>query len=216
MSDLAFSLSHYLQSAGAAGVVLYFVIFVAVTLIFFPASLLTALSGWLFGAAGGTALALLAGTTSALIAFCISKSQLFPAASRAASRHRYLNSLLSLSQNNALLLILLLRLSSILPFAPLNYALGISGVSSRKYATATVAGLIPGTYVYAAAGSVISDLQVLLHGGFSVRDVLQRADVLTGMAAVAAGLMLLFVINKMFKRITGIPADTRHNKTGDR
>lgn len=212
MSDLAFSLSHYLQSAGAAGVVLYFVIFVAVTLIFFPASLLTALSGWLFGAAGGTALALLAGTTSALIAFCISKSQLFPAASRAASRHRYLNSLLSLSQNNALLL----RLSSILPFAPLNYALGISGVSFRKYATATVAGLIPGTYVYAAAGSVISDLQVLLHGGFSVRDVLQRADVLTGMAAVAAGLMLLFVINKMFKRITGIPADTRHNKTGDR
>ncbi|MDJ0042921.1 TVP38/TMEM64 family protein [Pantoea allii] len=216
MSDFAFSVSHYLQSSGGAGAVLYFVIFVAATLMFFPASLLTAMAGWLFGAAGGTVLALLAGTTSALLAFCISKKQLLPAASRAAGRNRYLNNLLSLSQNNALPVILLLRLSSVLPFAPLNYVLGISGISFRKYATATVAGLIPGTYVYAAAGSVISDVQVLLDGDFSVRDVLQHAEVLTGLAAVTAGLMLLLVTKTIFKRLTGIPADVRHNKTGDR
>lgn len=216
MSELAFSFSHYLQSSGEAGVVLYFVIFVTATLMFFPASLLTALSGWLFGAMGGTVLALLAGTTSALVAFCLSKSQLFPVASRAAGRNRYLKTLLSLSHNNALLLILLLRLSSVLPFTPLNYVLGISGVSLRKYTAATVFGLIPGTYVYAAAGSVISDVQVLLRGGVSAGDVLQRADVLTGMAVAMAGLMLLFVIKKIFNRIAGIHADTRNNTIGDR
>lgn len=35
-------------------------------------------------------------------------------------------------------------------------------------------------------------------------------------SAVAAGLMLLFVLKMIFNRITGIPADTHHKKTGDR
>lgn len=42
-------------------------------------------------------------------------------------------------------MVMLLRLSPILPFTPLNYALSVTPISSWAYTWASALGIIPGT-----------------------------------------------------------------------
>ena len=53
--------------------------------------------------------------------------------------------------------ILLARLVPIFPFNLLNYASGVTGIRTREYVVATVVGIIPGTYAYAALGGSLGD-----------------------------------------------------------
>lgn len=204
MANLISSLSLYLQAAGGVGAVLFFAVFVAATLLFFPASLLTALSGWLFGATGGTLIALLGGITSSLLAFGLARSRLFPHVAKVAVRSTNLSRVLSLAQHNGIVLVLLLRLSSVVPFAPLNYGLGASGMHFKKYLAATMPGLIPGTFIYASAGATVSDVGVLARGDFSPLEMMQDTGVLTGAAVAALGLVLLYLLQRCIRRKMGI------------
>ncbi|MGC0903085.1 TVP38/TMEM64 family protein [Pantoea sp. paga] len=204
MADFISTLSLYLQNTGGIGIGFFYAVFVAGSLLFFPASLLTALSGWLFGVTGGTLIALLAGLTSSLIAFGLARSRLFPLASRAAARSHYLNRALTLSQHNGIVLVLLLRLSSVVPFAPLNYGLGASGMSFKKYLAATVPGLIPGTFIYAGAGASVSDVRTLTRGNFSPMEFMQDTMMLPGLAAAAVGLVLLYLLQRSIRKKMGI------------
>ncbi len=51
------------------------------------------------------------------------------------------------------LALLYARLVPIVPFNLLNYAAGVSGMSTRSYVITTAVGIIPGTIAYAALGS---------------------------------------------------------------
>lgn len=204
MADLISSLSHYLQNAGGTGMAIFSGVFVAGSLIFFPASLLTALSGWLFGVTGGTLIALLSGITSSLIAFGLARSRLFPRAARLAARSPYLNRALSLTQHHGIVLVLLLRLSSVVPFAPLNYGLGASGMSFRKYLAATVTGLIPGTFIYAGAGAAVPDVRALIRGDFTPMEFMQQTPSLPGLAIAALGLVFLYLLQRSIRKKMGI------------
>ena len=53
--------------------------------------------------------------------------------------------------------VLTLRFIPVVPFNVLNYAAGLSGVSTRAYVPATVFGIAPGTFAYAAVGGTASD-----------------------------------------------------------
>ncbi|EDV0263678.1 TVP38/TMEM64 family protein [Salmonella enterica subsp. salamae] len=203
MAELLSTLSLYVHSAGWAGAGVFVVIFVTATMLFFPASLLTALAGWLFGMTGGTLIALLGGVASSLLAFALGKSSLFPLATRMATRSRYLKSGLSLTRQNSIVLVLLLRLSSVVPFAPLNYGLGASGMSFRKYLAATVPGLIPGTFIYAGAGAAVSDVNTLIQGGFSPMEFMHNTSVLTGGAGAITGLLLLYLLQRSIRKKRG-------------
>ncbi|HVB38853.1 MAG TPA: VTT domain-containing protein, partial [Vicinamibacterales bacterium] len=51
-------------------------------------------------------------------------------------------------------LVLLLRLSPIVPFNLLNYALSLSGISPGRYVVASFLGMLPGTLLYVYLGSL--------------------------------------------------------------
>jgi len=197
------TLSHYLHSAGEVGIGLFFLVFVAGTMLFFPAALLTALSGWLFGVTGGTLMALTGGMTSSLLAFGLARSRLFPLADRAAEKSRYLKRVISLTQHNGTRVVFLLRLSSVVPFAPLNYGLGASGMSFKKYLFATLPGLIPGTFVYAGAGAAVSDVNALFRGDFSPLEFMQDTSVQTGTALAALGVVFLYLLQRCIRKMMG-------------
>ncbi|MGX5024801.1 TVP38/TMEM64 family protein [Enterobacter sp. UPMP2060] len=186
-----------------AGAALFITVFIAGTLLFFPASILTALAGWLFGVTGGTLIALLGGMMSSVLAFALGKSRLFPLAARLAVRNRYLNKGLLLTQQNGTAMVLLLRLSSVVPFALLNYSLGASGMSFRRYLAATVPGLIPGTFIYAGAGAAVSDVNTVIQGGFSPVEFMHNTSVLTGCAGVLTGLLLMYLLQRSIRKKTG-------------
>ena len=203
MTELLLTLSLFVKSAGLAGAGVFVVVFVTGTMLFLPASLLTALAGWLFGAIGGALIALLGGVLSSLLVFVLGKNSIFPVVTRIAARNRYLKNGLSLARQNSVVLVLLLRLSSVVPFAPLNYGLGASGMPFRKYLVATVPGLIPGTFVYAGAGAAVSDVNTLIQGGFSPMEFLHNTSVLTGGACAITGLLLLFLLQRSIRKKTG-------------
>lgn len=100
MTELLLTLSLFVKSAGLAGAGVFVVVFVTGTMLFLPASLLTALAGWLFGAIGGALIALLGGVLSSLLAFALGKSSIFPVVTRIAARNRYLKNGLSLARQN--------------------------------------------------------------------------------------------------------------------
>src|SRR5207245_7459752 len=61
-------------------------------------------------------------------------------------------------------IVLLLRLSPLVPFNFLNFALGLSRVRLRDYVLASAIGMLPGTFLYVYLGSLITSAAELARG----------------------------------------------------
>ena len=77
----------------------------------------------------------------------------------------------------------LLRLSPVFPFTLLNYALGVTRVTWRDYALASLIGMMPGTCLYVYLGHAIGD--AVLTGAAHDRTTAERAALWIGLAATA-------------------------------
>lgn len=153
-----------IRSLAVVGIALYAAIFVVGTVAFVPASMLTALAGFLYGPMWGTLLISPAGLLSAAIAFALGRSLL-----RLWVKRRLTNSPKSAAVDLAIELggfriVFLLRLASIVPFAPLSYGLGPSRIARRDFLLATWIGLLPGTFLYAYLGSLAADVAQIISG----------------------------------------------------
>jgi uncharacterized membrane protein YdjX (TVP38/TMEM64 family) len=58
-------------------------------------------------------------------------------------------------------LVTLLRLSPLLPFSPLNYALGLTRVRLRDYVLGSFVGMLPGTLLYVYLGSIVTNAGIV-------------------------------------------------------
>ena len=79
-----------------------------------------------------------------------------------------MNSVRTAVASNSLWIMFLLRLSPIVPFVLLNYALALSGVRYRDFALAT-AGMLPTIVVYVYYGKVVGDVAKVAAGGVPPR-----------------------------------------------
>lgn len=182
----------YVRSLGWLGFLLYALAYVTGTVLLFPGTLLTMGSGFLYGPVWGTILVSPASVAGAAIAFILSRSYArewtakkaqkyprFAAIDRAVGRHSFKT-------------VFLLRLQPVnLPFAVLNYALGLTSVRLRDYILASWLGMLPATILYVYAGSVVRDLATLLHGRFS--EVTSWQKLLFWGGLVAAGALVVFL-----------------------
>jgi len=175
--------------AAKAAFVLAFVI-AAVCMV--PGSLLMLAGGIVFGVAQGLPLAWLGSTLGAICAFLTGR---FLARSWVESKLRAMPRLRALDSaigHRGWLIVLLARLSIVIPYNLLNYALGLTQVGFGAYVFSTAAGMLPACVVYLYLGSVTSSLAISGHGASSLPQPL----LLGGLAATAA---LLAVVS----RITG-------------
>lgn len=108
-----------------------------------PRTAFTLSAGLLFGPVLGVALCLVASTVSAAIGFALAR-RLGGRATRhlGPGRVRALEERLS---ERGLLTVLSTRLVPAIPFAPLNYTLGVTSVRWWHYLVGTAVGLVPGT-----------------------------------------------------------------------
>ncbi len=137
-------------STGVAGPLVFIALYVALTVLLVPGTLLTAAGGILFGVALGTALSLVSATLAATICFLIGRrlgrehvEQI--AGKRVARLDEWI-------ARNGFAAVLYVRLIPLVPFNALNYVAGISAVDLRSYVAATAVGIIPGTFAYTALG----------------------------------------------------------------
>lgn len=137
----------------------FVVLFYIVAAVFFlPGSVLTLGAGFLFGVPLGFLSAWLGATFGACAAFLVGRtlardwiatkvagSPKFAAVDEAVGREGFK-------------IVFLLRLSPVFPFNFLNYALGLTKVSFKNYALASVIGMIPAGLMYVYFGSAARSL----------------------------------------------------------
>ena len=84
--------------------------------------------------------------------------------------------------------LLLLRLSPVMPFVPLNYVLGLTSVRLWKFAVASLIGALPGTLLYTYLGTVVG---AALGGRGTERSWQEWLYLALGLAATAVGTLYL-------------------------
>jgi len=154
----------WLQSTGSSGIGVFMLLFIVGSLLFFPASMLAALAGFLFGPLTGTLATSLAGVISATIAFVIGHYLMKGRRLHWVQRSRHLAAINTAVSSNGFRIVFLLRLASILPFIPLSYVLGTSQIKLREYVVATWFGLLPGTFMYVYLGTLVTNITQFLDG----------------------------------------------------
>lgn len=147
---------------------------------------------------GGTLLISPAGLLAAAVAFALGRSLLRPWVKR-----RLANSPTSAAVDHAIesggfRIVFLLRLASIVPFAPLSYGLGASRIARRDFLLATWIGLLPGTFLYAYLGSLAADVAQIISGEVTTN---RSTQMMTWTGLVVALIALLTVARYARKAI---------------
>jgi uncharacterized membrane protein YdjX (TVP38/TMEM64 family) len=128
--------------------------YVAAAVLLVPGSILTLGAGFLFGLPVGFLTVWIASTLGAYAAFLVGRTVARDWVAAKMAKNEKFTAVDSAIGAQGFKLVLLMRLSPVFPYNLLNYALGLTNVSFRKYALATWLGMIPGIlmYVYLGAG----------------------------------------------------------------
>jgi len=129
----------------------YFVIYTVAVAVSFPgASLITIISGFLFGWFAGGLTTVFAATLGASIIFLAARTSFGDLLQKKAGKR--MAKLSEGFQKDAFNYLLTLRLAPIFPFWLINLAPALFGMKLAPYAIATFVGIIPGTFAYAYLG----------------------------------------------------------------
>lgn len=120
---------------------------------FLPASLLGLAAGAVYGITRGFGLATVGLMLGAIGTFGLARSILRGTIVRLVTKHNGFRRIDSALAADGFRLVLLMRISPIMPFSLTSFALGLSGVKPRAYLFGTVASL-PALLVYVAIGSL--------------------------------------------------------------
>jgi len=184
------------HGAGAVGVLLFAAAYVIAPLLFFPASILTIGGGFLYGSLRGTALVLGCALATACLGFLLGRTLLRSWVRRRIERDPKLAAVDSAIGAHGFRLVLLLRLSPVVPFNLLNYALGASEVKFWPYAAASLIGMLPATFLYVSIGAAATSAAQLQSGVHTPKALLW-----VGIAAtVAVVIVLTLVARKALQR----------------
>ncbi len=151
----------WIEGRGFWAPLVFSLIYIATTILFVPGFILTLGAGILFGVLLGTATVSVAATLGATASFIIGRyfartwvehkiqdSPGFDAIDTAVAREGWK-------------IVLLTRLTPLLPFNVLNYAFGVTRISLGGYFLASWIGMLPGTLMYVYIGSLIGNLTLL-------------------------------------------------------
>ncbi|WP_052745733.1 TVP38/TMEM64 family protein [Allosalinactinospora lopnorensis] len=153
--DLA-ALRHWIGAAGPAALVVYLAGYVAASLVFVPRPVLNAMAGVAFTAWLGVAAALAGGLTAALVQFGLARflAHGFVAARPPSAIAARIDRVV---RRHGVLAVIQLRLLPVVPFAAVNYGLGLTRLGVVPFVAGTVLGSLPATAALVVLGDTVSD-----------------------------------------------------------
>ncbi len=175
----------WVDGLGAWGPVVFIAGYAAAAVAFVPGSLLTLAAGAIFGLVSGVVYVFVAATIGASLAFLVSRYLARGMVERRlASNPKFaaIDHAVGLAGRR---IVVLLRLSPLVPFNLLNYALGLTRVRFADYVVASV-GMLPGTFLYVYYGKVAGDAVLLASGAPMHRGPAYYIVLLLGLAATVA------------------------------
>jgi uncharacterized membrane protein YdjX (TVP38/TMEM64 family) len=189
LTDLITGLAESARATGAIGVMLFFVVYVLATVLVLPGSILTLAAGFAYGPLWGLAVASPASVAGATCAFVLGRTVLRRWAERKLAASDRARAIDAAVERDAFRLVLLLRLSPVIPFSVLNYVLSLSNVPLRTYVVASFIGMLPATALYVYLGSLVP-AAAQLAGATSETSTAQMVLYAVGFVATVAVVVL--------------------------
>ncbi|MCW8305993.1 VTT domain-containing protein [Acidiphilium sp. PA] len=188
-----------LRALGVLGWLIFVLLQTLVALIgFLPASLLGLAAGAVYGVALGFGLSSIGLLLGAGAAFSLARSALRPAIIRLVARRDGLRRFDAAIKRDGWRLVLLMRVSPVMPFSITSFALGLSGIGRRDYALGTLASL-PALALYVTLGALG------VQGLTALRTAPGWLHLTLIGAGLAATLMLTLRIGQLVARAARIP-----------
>jgi uncharacterized membrane protein YdjX (TVP38/TMEM64 family) len=156
LGDWIARFQQWVKGIGPAGYLVYIAAYVVFCVLGIPASPLTIGAGAIFGFVKGSIVVVIGATLGATAAFYLARTSLrtrVEAATKGNAKFRALDRAISREGGR---IVFLVRLAPVFPFAYINFAFGLTGVSTAAYVIATFLGIIPVTlaFVYISAATV--------------------------------------------------------------
>ncbi len=132
--------------------VLFISIYTVLTVIGVPGTILTIVGGCLFGIWYGTLISIISATLGALCAFWAARYLFRDSAQRRFNQSKRLSTFQTAILKQPFYFVLTTRLIPISPFNLVNYLFGLTSINWLDYASATLVGIIPGSFAYSWIG----------------------------------------------------------------
>ena len=189
------------RAAGPAGVTAIALAYAVGSVAALPVWPLTVVAGIAYGAWAGFALALPAGTFGASLAFLAGRTLFRGMVERRMARDPRLLALDEAVARQGAFLVLLLRLSPLIPYNVANYALSATRLRLAPFAAASLVGMAPITFAWAWAGATFGSLERV--AGRPPAGPGERSLQVAGLLATVAVVILL---GRMARRALAAPS----------
>lgn len=144
--------------------VAYMVFVVLATVLFLPGSVAMMIGGFLFGFLPGILYVTVALPLGAQGAFEVGRWVARPWVRNKVADNRRMQTIEAALREEAFVIIVLTRLSLIIPFNVLNYAYGATSVKAATHWIATAVGMLPAIALYVYLGTLARDIGQILSG----------------------------------------------------
>ena len=159
------SFLEWIEENPAAGFFVFVLVYFAATVVFIPGSILTLGAGFVFSSAFGLGLGVVLGTLSvflgasagAIASFLLGRFLLRDWVSGLTKKYAIFEALDIAFTEKGFRIMVLLRLSPIIPFNAINYIAGVTAISFWSYVWALFA-ILPGTILYVFLGASAGSL----------------------------------------------------------
>ena len=183
----------WVEQAGPWGPLMFIGVGIAACILFVPSSVAAFAAGVLFGPGQGVLVSLAGNGLGSAIALLIGRYVARGWATRAFAGRRAFQVLSDMIRRKGWRIVVLARLSPIMPFLVGNYAVGLAPISAGHYGAASVLGSIPSTAVYAYLGALSRDL--------ALRDDPARVRTPLEWGLLCAGLVATGILTVYLKRL---------------
>ncbi|MFQ4135015.1 TVP38/TMEM64 family protein [Nodosilinea sp. PGN35] len=150
----------WIDGLGAIAPLAFILLYIAITVAFVPASIVTLGAGVVFGVVRGSVLVFVGAILGATAAFLLGRYGARGWVASKIAKNSKFQAIDDAIAREGRKIIFLLRLSPVFPFNLLNYSLGLSQISLKDYVVGTV-GILPGTIMYVYLGSLVGNLATL-------------------------------------------------------
>lgn len=174
-----------IRDAGPLGPVLFVGAFVLASVVALPVSVLVVAAGAIFGLVPGVTVAMAGALLGATACFVLARGVLRAAVDRRVGRDPRVAAIDRAVGDRGLLIVLLLRLSPVFPFGPLNYVLGLTRVRYRDFLAGSL-GILPSVFMYASAGTAAGEVVAIASGARPARGPGAYALLAVGLVATIA------------------------------
>jgi len=161
LSEYPQIIQQWIKGYGIWGGVVYVVIYIIRPLVFFPATLLTAVSGLIFGPWWGVVYTVIGENLSANLTFLIGRFFGKEMMDRLSSKYSQFNRLDCAFRDNGFISVFIMRLTHF-PFDLVGYLSGACSLRQRDFALGTFIGILPGLITFVLLGASFTDPRNLL------------------------------------------------------